>query len=429
MTDHKKLKKLVRDRMAATGERYTSARLQVLARAGRGGPLPAGLIPGYRTFGPLQHRQSALLAHALEVQGVTYSEAMLAGLAGGVGFMYFVFEYQDMPPLMTIVAQHHPEPWAPAALSRLNVSYVEEHSGKFPAALAKLRKAVSAGRPVLASVDRSRLPWHGLEPGFGTDAHVVAVAGLTEDTVHLDDDGPMPYAMSVQPFGEAWSAYRKGRHHALVVGAAGEVDLAGAIRSALATTVAHLTGPVLGNNFDVNFGFSGMAKLAAQLRDSRTKNGWPQRFGAPVPFAHGVRRLYECLELEYTAPGATRPVYADFLDEAAPLVSAHLKEAAELFRESGAKWSELATLALDATTGLSYAELAEERLALMFSRGRAAEPEIRELNKRLDAQAAEYAATDPLGDPGRRDLFAKMADIVDECRTLEGSAADLLARA
>jgi hypothetical protein len=426
MTDHKKLKKLVRDRMAATGEAYTTARLQVLARAGRGAPLPAGLIPGYRTFGPLQHRQSALLAHVLEVQGVTYSEAMLTGLAGGIGFMYAVFEYKDMPPLLTIVAQHHPDPWAAAALSRLDVSYVEDHSGKLPAALTKLRTALSAGRPVLVSVDRSRLPWHGLEPGFGMDPYVVSVAGITGDTVYLDDDGPAPYPMPVESFGAAWSAHRKGRHHALVVGAARPVDLAAAVRSALATTVAHLTGPVLGTSFDVNFGFSGMAKFAGQLRDTRTKDGWPKRFGAPVPFAHGVRRLYECLELEYTAPGATRPVYADFLDEAAPLVSPRLTEAAELFRAAGARWSALATLALDATSGLGYAELAEERLALMFSRGRAAEPEIRELNKRLDAQAAEYAAADPLGDAGRRDLFATMADIVDECLALERPAAGLI---
>jgi len=39
-----------------------------------------------------------------------------------------------------------------------------------------------------------------------------------------------------------------------------------------------------------------------------------------VAFFHGVRRLYECLELQFTAPGATRPSYAEFLDEAAPVV-------------------------------------------------------------------------------------------------------------
>jgi hypothetical protein len=420
MTDQKKLKKLIRARMAETGESYTTARMHILAR--RAVELPDGLIPGYRTFGARQHRESSLVAHALEARGSSYGEALIAGLAGGIGFMYAVFEYKDMPPLMTIVAQHHPAPWAPEALTRLNVSFVEQHSGGAPAAITKLRKAISDGQPVLATVDRSRLPWHGMDPGFGMDPYVVGVAGLVEDTVHIDDNGL--YSMPIADFAEAWSAHRKGKHHALVVGSAGPVDLPAAIRSALDTTVAHLTGPVLGNSFDVNFGFSGMAKLSVQLRDTKTKNGWHKRFGAPVPFAHGVRRLYECIELEYTAPGATRPVYADFLAEAAPLAGPGLAEAAALFRASGAKWSSLAMLALDATSGLTYAELAEERLALMFSRGREAEPEIRELNARLDALATEYG--DPLGDSGRQDLFAAMADIVDECMALEQQAVALL---
>jgi hypothetical protein len=241
------------------------------------------------------------------------------------------------------------------------------------------------------------------------DPYVVAVAGIVDDTVYIDDSGL--HTMSVEDFGEAWSTHRKGRHHALVVGEPGPVDLAEAVRSAVDTTVAHLTGPVLGNSFDVNFGFSGMAKLATQLRDTKTKNGWAKRFGEPVAFAHGVRRLYECLELEYTAPGATRSVYADFL------VETGFPEAAALFRESGAKWSSLASLALESASELPYAELAEERLALMFSRGRAAAPEIRELNKRIDALTASYD-----GVSGRQDLFDAMADIVDSCLALEQEA-------
>ncbi|MEV4318378.1 BtrH N-terminal domain-containing protein [Actinocrispum sp. NPDC049592] len=413
MTDQRKLKKLVRDRMARTGETYTTARMHVLAR--REITLPSGLFAGYRTFGAQRHRQSSLIAHVLEAQGVTYSEAMIAGLAGGIGFMYAVFEYKDIPPLMTIVAQHHPAPWAPEALGRLNVSYVEQHSGKAAAGIDKLRKA---NRPALVSVDRSRLPWHGLEPGFGMDPYVIAVAGISGDTVYVDDSGL--YEMSTEDFGAAWSGYKKGRHHALIIGEAGSPDLPRAIRSALKMTAGHLTGPVLGNSFDVNFGFSGMARLAAQLRDTRTKSGWAKRFGSPIAFAHGVRRFYECLELEYTSPGATRPVYADFLDEAAPLVNPKLSDAASLFRQSGARWSALASLALESVAGLGYADLVEERMAITFSRGRDAEPEIRALNKRIEAVAAEYG--DPLGDQGRQDLFAAMADIVDECVALEQEA-------
>ncbi|MGN9802464.1 BtrH N-terminal domain-containing protein [Micromonospora sp. L32] len=438
MTEQKKLKQRVRARMAATGESWTTARRQVLAHAEPSADrvLPPGLVPGYRTFGPRQHRESGLLAHVLAAQGVRaphtdapYTEAMLAGLGGGVGFMYAVFEYRDLPPLLTIVAQHHPQPWVPAALDRLGLPYVEEHSSKAGPAIERLRTALGAGRPVFATVDRSRLPWHGLEPGPGNDPYPVVVAGVDGDVLHLDDEGPHPRQLPVQTFAAAWSAHRKGRHQAVTVTATRQrTDLPTAIRDAVATTVAHLTGPVLHNSFDTNFGFSGMAKLAHQLRDTRTRTGWARRFGAPVPFFHGVRRLYECLEVEYTAPGATRPVYADFLDEAAPLVGDRLTEAAALFRHSGEQWSRLAALALDTVQGLgAYTEVAEQRMALVFSRGRDAEAEIRELTRRLAELTEEFTAEDQLGAVGRQDLFAAMADLVESCLESERHAVTALA--
>lgn len=428
MTERKGLKKLVRERMSRTGESYTTARRHVLARAGGTTP-PAGVVDGYDTFGAEWHRASGLLTHVLRCAGAAYSEPMIAGLAGGIGFMYMVFDYQDLPPMLTIVAQHHPEPWAGAALGRLRVPYAEEHSGKPAPALKKLLAALDSGRPVLCEVDRTRLPWHGLEPGFGTDPYLVAVAGRDGDTLLVDDDSAVPNRIGVEEFAAAWSGYRKGRHHMITLAGAPptDLDLPEAIASAIATTVGHLTGPVLGNNFDVNFGFSGMAKLAAQLRDAKTKTGWAKRFGAPVPFYHGMRRLYECLELEYTAPGATRPVYAAFLDEAAAIVSGDLAEAAELFRRSGAAWSRIAALALETTDSLGeYAEVAERRLEIMMSRGYAALDEIRELTRRMDTLATEYAATDPLGDSGRGALFSQLADLVDDCVTTERRAVALL---
>lgn len=425
MTEHKALKKLVRERMSRTGESYTTARRHVLARV-NASHLPAGVVPGYPKFGAHWHRESALVAHLL---GDRYSEPMIAGLAGGIGFMYMVFDYEGLPPMLTIVAQHHPEPWATAALGRLGIPISEQHSGKPAPALQKLLSALDSGHPVLCTVDRSRLPWHGLEPGFGADPYRVVVAGRTGDDLLIDDDSVQPNRINVDAFAEAWSAHKKGRHHMLTLAGPPPTspDLPTAIRSAIATTVAHLTGPVLGNNFDVNFGFSGMAKLSTQLRDQRTKSGWPKRFNAPVPFYHGIRRLYECLELEYTAPGATRPVYAAFLDEAAPLVSGHLAEAADLFRQSGATWSRLAALALETTSSLGeYTKLAERRLEIMCTKGSAAADEIRDLTKRLDTLATDYAADDPLGDPGRLALFNDLATHVDACLATERQAIELL---
>ncbi|MFD9001440.1 BtrH N-terminal domain-containing protein [Streptomyces sp. NPDC059582] len=411
MTAQRGFKKLVRERMARTGESYSTARRHVLAETARAQTpvIPAGLV--YAEFGTDQHHEASLIRHAL---GSVHDEALVAGLAGGIGFMYFVFEYQGLPPMLTIVAQHHPEPWVQTALDRLHVPYDIQHSAK--PQWVKLCKALDAGRPVFCAVDRSRLPWHGMEPGFGADPYTVVIAGYDGDTLYVDDESAAPHAIGTEEFGAAWSAYKKGRHQMIVPTgqATGDPDIDGAI----AATAGHLTGPVLGNNFDVNFGFSGMEKLAAQLRDTRTKTGWERRFGEPVPFFHGVRRLYECLEVEYTAPGATRPLYADFLDLAGR------PDAAALFRESARGWERVASLALETVSGLgAYTEICEQRMQLIMSRGEKAREEIRALGERANALAEEYGAPDA---EQRRHLFDELAGIVDASAALERQAVELL---
>ncbi|BCJ73430.1 hypothetical protein CS0771_29740 [Catellatospora sp. IY07-71] len=354
MTARRNFKKLVRERMARTGEAYSTA-----ARHLTGPPVPGS------------HRDSVLTGHLLAAAGQPLSEPLVCGLGGGIGFMYAVFEYAAVPhPLLTIVAQHHPEPWAPAALGRLGVAYTQTTGTSAKAALDRLRAALGDGRPALCTVDRSRLPWQSAPQFSSAEPYPVAVIALTGDLLTVLDPPYGVRELDLASFAAAWTAHRQGRHRLLAVtGGPSTVDLRAAARDAITVTVGHLTGPVLGNSFDVNFGFSGMAGLAAELRDTRTRKGWSQRFASPAAREQVARRLPECLEREYTAPGATRPLYAAFLDEAATLPTGPtpaqapdadrlgtdagpapdaLRRAAELFRDSGRTWSALAAHAASA---------------------------------------------------------------------------------
>ncbi|MER6218942.1 MULTISPECIES: BtrH N-terminal domain-containing protein [unclassified Streptomyces] len=307
-------------------------------------------VLAYEEFGTGRHREASLIRHAL---GSVHDEELVAGLAGGIGFMYFVFTYEGRPPIATIVAQAHPEPWPQVALGRLGVPY--EATRAMNPRWGRVRAALDGGRPAFCVVDRASLPWHGPDPDAaltGTDAHTVVIAGYDGDDLLVDDGAETPYRIDRERFGAAWTAHRNGRHQLIVPTGPpeGEPDVAGAI----ASTAAHLTGPVLGNAFDVNFGFSGMERLAAELRDDATGTGWEHRFGGtPEAFREGTGRLYAGLEEEWTAPGATRPLYADFLD----LVGR--PEPAALFRESGVHWSELAALARDVAPDAGRAQRRE----------------------------------------------------------------------
>jgi len=238
-------------------------------------------------------------------------------------------------PLLTIVAQHHPQPWATAVLDRLGVTYVEQHSAALTPAVAKLRAALDRGL-VLCTVDRTGLH-EGLSELMSADPYPVLVTAATADSVTVVDDGP-PREVPLATFGAAWSGHRKGRHHQLsITTTPASLPLDAATQDAIATTAAHLTGPVLGNAFDVNFGFSGMAKLIEDLRATKGKTAWANRFAAC--FDYLMPRLVECLQREYTAPDATRPLYAAFLTEVGRT------DAAAEIAAAGREWAAVTALA------------------------------------------------------------------------------------
>lgn len=214
-------------------------------------------------------------------------------------------------------------------------------------ALAKLDATLDAGRPGLIVVGRGLTPWYsGASEMEAAEAYPIVVAGRSDNEYLVDDRIDEPRRISRDDLGAAWAAHRKGRFSLTTVGSLPElVDLPAAIRAALGTTTKHLDGPVLGNYFDVNMGLSGMTKLASELRDPRTKHGWTQRFSTPLAFEAGMARLAECLTWQYTAPGATRPIYAQFLQEAAAATAMDLMPAANTAARSGEIWTQVADLA------------------------------------------------------------------------------------
>src|SRR5207249_1396068 len=119
------------------------------------------------------------------------------------------FEYTDFPPLMSIVPQHHPDPWLPTALGHLGIPSDEQHSSATKAALAALHKALDAGRPVYCEVDRSRFAWHGEEPSSYAEPYGVVVAGGQDGVLLIEDVADAPHAIAEADFGAAWAAHKK----------------------------------------------------------------------------------------------------------------------------------------------------------------------------------------------------------------------------
>src|SRR5437660_11796353 len=109
MTAHKHFKQLVRSRMKKTGEGYATARRHILRRSAPGQPARdtpwhfAGSVPATTTL-------RGLLAHAGVRDphtGLPFSEAMLFGIAGGIGIGVFAFLYEKADFASFFLAGRH----------------------------------------------------------------------------------------------------------------------------------------------------------------------------------------------------------------------------------------------------------------------------------------------------------------------------------
>lgn len=384
MTADRDFKRRIRDRMARTGERYTTARAHLLATprepdaprtVGRGG----GRTP-----------ETAALARALGARNLTaphtgqpWNEAALLGLGGGIGMAYFTFAYAEMTTLyvggrindfvlggdfLELAARRAGT--APTVLTTSGAKTAER----------QLRGALDAGHPVIALVDRTLLPGSGLPTeARGTMPHPVVVTrngdadGTTLRLIDVDD----AYDAGWEDLAAARAAYRPGKHRLYVFDQPVQpVDLAGAVVAAVAATVAGMVAPPRSN-----FGLTGLDRWAEALVD-RGAGGWSRLFGDSQGLADALGWLVFWIETSGTGGGAYRRLYAEFLEEVAAAgaatqaVTDALADAAARYRRLATDWTALAeAAAADEAPGPDAAASLRDDLAERVRLLRAAEAE------------------------------------------------------
>jgi hypothetical protein len=430
MTTSKHLKTAVRARMARTGERYTTARRHVVGAPPPETP-PPGVVRGWPAFGGGRHHDSALLAHLLAASGVETTdgtpldEPVVAGLAGGIGFMYFTFRYEGALPTMTIVPRIHPRPFVAGALERAGVAHRVTETGSAAKAARELDALLQDDRPAVCTVDRASLAHHTRPAEYvGAEPYDVGVVGRRDGAVLLDDECLEPVALPADAFAAARAAHRKSRHRMLVLERdQPPVDLPAAARAAIAVTRHDLVEDVMANAFAGNFGLRGLAKWADAVADRRTRTGWSRSFDSGPAFGTAMRRLHDCLTTEYSSPGAMRPLYADFLRAVQPaLASSAAGEAADRYDEAGRLWAEVADAAVEGPMA-PYRELAERRMSLLLDRGADAVEELREV---AAAQESLVAGLD-VGEEDRTAALDRIAALAGQLVPLEREACAALA--
>ncbi len=337
MTTRKHFKQLVRARMAKTGESYSAARRQVL-RQSEAPPVQPGSyhFPGsVPSAGVLR----ALLAQAgvrNPHTGAPFSEAMVFGLAGGIGAGMFSFHYAKENVSTFYLAGRHlwqdHVAWAQAAATRLGLKAVVKQSSGVKPGEALLRELLAGGRPVMAWVDGYRIvAVHGID-----DSRGVALVG---------DVGDELTAMQLSELAATRGRIKSYKNRLLALEPAKKTPkLEPVIREAIGACVQGLSKGRM-----KNFTLDAFATWAEKLDGSRAADSWEKIF-PPGPHLYvGLRSVMDSIEHQGTGGGLCRPIFAEFLEEAAEQTSdRRLGAIARRYGGLGQRWSELADAALPA---------------------------------------------------------------------------------
>ena len=428
MPTDKDFKRLVRARMGKTGESYTTARSHLRPDTstdpGRPGPFQG------------RHPDTAALTRLLAALGVTdpasgrpLSEATVLGVAGGIGFTYFVFEYEEVTTLYLggrINSYVQKTDAAEAALTRLGVPFQARRTAGPATAERQLRAALDQGRPVVATVDVARLRYRAVPDWLCGMTPQDVLVELRDGQPLLWDLAPAPFPVSWAELAEARAGVRSAKHRLLVAEPPdGPVDLAGAVAAGIADTWAGMLEPPMRN-----FGVPGLAKWADLLTATGDPKGWPRLLAAPGRQFQLLTWLYDWVETAGTGGGFFRAMYAEFLAEAAgPLDRPALAGLAADHRELAAAWTALAEAAVAAGGDGPLARAAAllgRRRRLVEERGADAAAELAEVQAELAALAGDAADPQPLDPSVLSTLLSELRRRVLDLAEAEQAAADTL---
>ncbi|WP_127818420.1 hypothetical protein [Microbacterium sp. CPCC 204701] len=319
MTERKAFKRRVRAQVATTGQSYAQAAAQLEA----GNPARVAET----------HPASAVVVALLRASRLSLDPVTAFGIGGGIGFMYGLFRYADAPhPLLTLVCQHHPEPWAPAILDRLGVEYASS-SGR-----RDVVRLLEDGAAMILPVARGVVPWLDADDLTKREEHIVLALPERESARVFDGTGKHSRLTKAEIV-DAY-AHTRRKHPVTTIRQNARLprDLRPAVSAGLRATVSGMTDRVLGNSFDVNFGLSGLRRWSERVTE-KGADGWRHVFAEDDAWR---QRLIDCIDREHTAPTAGRPLFARMLRMHG------LAGAAEHFDRSAPHWR---AIALGATRG------------------------------------------------------------------------------
>jgi hypothetical protein len=340
MTAHKHLKQLIRTRMEKTGERYAAARRFVVGStetAANDHGLPwhfAGSVPATTTLRSLLTHAGVRAPHT----GKPFSEAMLFGIAGGIGIGVMTFYYEKADTATFFLGgRHHwydEQAYLTDTLEAFEIEPVIRETTGARTAEKQLQEMLADYGPCAAWVENYRvLTVYSVDAENGA----ASIGDLTDE----------PAIVPIADLTKRRLVVKQQKCRLLgIPPSAGKRDLKALVEGGLRRCADGFVNPTIAT-MKKNAQIEAIHKWAERMHGSDGKDSWSRVFKPGPNLWRGLSSMYTFIECFGSGGGLARPIFADFLREAsAVLKRPELTGLAERYDKLGRQWSDLADAAL-----------------------------------------------------------------------------------
>ncbi|MEV0396690.1 BtrH N-terminal domain-containing protein [Polymorphospora rubra] len=431
MTGKKQLKERIRARMAATGERYLTARRHVVTDQ------PAPTVDHGWTLRGGVHPESANLAnvlahHRVRHAGGPLSEAMLFGIGGGLGAGYILWEFAAHRTCWVTLGFRNRwqyQTWTPDTLARLGIPADVHRTAGARGAAAALDAALDAGRPAIVLPDRQLVGyWHLPAHHDGHGGHPVVAYARAGTGIRVDDRNLRPLTVDRADLDRARGRVVSYKNLLVEARPAAGLELddatvRGAVVAGLADCAAHLSAP------SASFSLPAWRKWSRLMTDGRNAKGWPKVFADGAGLTGALLSVWEGVSPAGITGGHLRGLYAAFLREAAGLLDVpELVEVAGAFDAAAGAWHGVAEAAFPASVPVfaRMRELTAELGGAVVADGDAGRDTAAAAAAALQDLSRTYADHPPLTRDEVTTLFTATGEALASAHTLELAAVEAL---
>jgi hypothetical protein len=360
------------------------------------------------------------------------------GLAGGIGagisFCPSVVRYGGGSGLW-IVGRHKAyatgSDWYQDAFDRLGVTTRVTETGGPGKAYQNLLDELSAGRPAVVWASRLRLPFLGC-PVQACDLwmHEFVVFDVDESAgiAYGSDRSAQPVTIRLDDLAAARNGICSHKNRTLTIDPPAAISLP-KLRTAVVAGARACASELIRGRMKT-YSLPGLEMWAQRVANTKSKEGWPVIYQGHLMY-DALRDVFDSIETSGTGGGLYRPLFVDFLEEAAVVTGAPAWAAlATTYRELGEQWTELAEVVLSDKVAVFKKTKAalRKRCQLFEQKGQKADAQIAAANATLAGLAVDVRKQFPLDAGSIIVHLERLRGLILELHRAEAAAAEALAK-